>query len=597
MHSYISPFTNLYINKIVWCIYVHAHDDTTFSTSTGHVVDTTYKDYNTNYKTTHPVITRIYAKPYVYRTGSETRQDYDSVSSISTNTVFTFGLFTEYPFSVGNGHAIDYCLFDLQNSSSTTITLFGRYNTASQNLGNSAYIYAVGIGDCKSNGNTSAFRIYQDENIDTVLENALRTIACFGFYFVLDTAYVNEPLDSEYVYMGVIPDNGITHGVYTHGTANRDNPNWGWSGSKDSPYDYTKPPGPVYDDSTSLPSLPLFSMPHNVYADGIHTLLYGLLEGVRDLAWGLYGEYFYGQEPLACIVGARRIFCRFPTEYVSREPIPVRVGKYEPENVSCTTLYTEWARYDLGTQYIEPYYENFLDYEPYTSLSLYVPYCGSMILPASVFIGHDCNITININIRTGDMQAIIFVDNIEYATMSGECSLELPINGYAIADYIAQKKNLQNQVYQGYMNMAMGTLGHFAGASISASMGNVAGVGAQLGMSALSLVEGMSTIDLLKWECDHLQPRPLEIQKAASEITAINCLTPYILVLRPKLMDDFNEENYSKTVGHACYAAGNLSDFHGFTQCIDALLDGISCTHTERLMIMKALQEGVILDG
>ena len=164
-HRYISPFTNLYINKIVWVIYVKAATDTTLAS----IYTYTYADYTVNHKVDHPVIMQIYAEPYFYRTVSANRQNYNSTSSISShpNTVISLGLFTEYNLpNTGSNTAIDYACFD--GDRTTNLLLFGKRNE-SDNISNSMYKYIVAVGNVKTNGNNSALKVYQDENIDTVL--------------------------------------------------------------------------------------------------------------------------------------------------------------------------------------------------------------------------------------------------------------------------------------------------------------------------------------------------------------------------------------------------------------------------------------------
>ena len=74
----------------------------------------------------------------------------------------------------------------------------------------------------------------------------------------------------------------------------------------------------------------------------------------------------------------------------------------------------------------------------------------------------------------------------------------------------------------------------------------------------------------------------------------MDCVTPFIFIERPTFLEGYDEENFSKINGFACYEVVNSSDCQGYTEGINPLLDGISCTLNEREMIVAALREGCI---
>lgn len=52
-------------------------------------------------------------------------------------------------------------------------------------------------------------------------------------------------------------------------------------------------------------------------------------------------------------------------------------------------------------------YANYLDYEPHTTVSLEIPFCGEVPIPASACIGGAIDVVLNCNITTGDICATI----------------------------------------------------------------------------------------------------------------------------------------------------------------------------------------------
>ena len=185
--------------------------------------------------------------------------------------------------------------------------------------------------------------------------------------------------------------------------------------------------------------------------------------------------------------------------------IHILIGAWDSTVISTEFLTGyEYRRFELGSKKIWPKYGNFLDYEPYTTLSIYIPYCGSMKLDTSIFMGHNCKITMNVNTRTGEVMAIIFVDNIEYASLQGDTSIDLPVQGLAASQYNGQKKQLQYAEAQLVSQTATSTLGYATGMTISASMDNTAGAVMQAGMLTSNLINTAIQDAKINYELSHV---------------------------------------------------------------------------------------------
>lgn len=423
--------------------------------------------------------------------------------------------------------------------------------------------------------------------------------------------------------LGIVDENGHTHGEYTRGMANPTAPNWGWSNTTQSPYDPSIPPDPNnYSYITELPDWNetdqnYFASKIEGFSDEkiqIQNLIDSITqiadvsyqtipEGLEAIANGSYMKKFVYQEPMKCILDYRKIFLK-PVQMhaVGTKTIPVGSFICNLPNLPFTGYeIPKYRRIDVGSLEIKRVFNNFLDFEPYSQAYLYIPFCGMKQLPMNIFSGHTINIKMNINNYTGELQVLIFVDRIEWGTMDGMASEELPLIGETSMTASAQKRSLQHQIDMTQFNKMTGVMGSLAGASISAAMGNPLGVITQAAGAGLKSLGLNSEIKQLNFELKHTVPEALAIQKGASEIAAQNVLTPFILLQTPKIManEDESEEEmlamYNKTIGRACLKSGTLGQFSGFTQCSAANLDGISCTYTEKKMILEALMEGVIL--
>ena len=441
---------------------------------------------------------------------------------------------------------------------------------------------------------------YAEPYSENVKNEIIKAAACFCNYFIADVRptspynALNVPLTDDSVYLGYPDDKGISHGQWTRGTDNEDNPVWDWEDTTDSDYDYSKAVDPnTYEHETPLPNITnLYATPYNVYYDGSGNTLKNIVASIASLDPTFYSLMFIGQEPLSNIIGARRVFMKPP---IHGNTTTIKLGAYDTE-IASDVLIEEVKRIEIGSKLIYPIYDNFMDYEPYTTISLYVPYCGSLKLPTSIFMGHYCKLTINANTRTGDLDCIVFVDNIEFATLKGCCAFDMAVSGLAMSEYAQRERQIQYAIEDNSMQMLSSTFGHVAGATISGSFGNTGGVAMQAGMAAIDLERAFVQNSRLKFELNHIAPNSLLIQKSSANVSPLNVLQPFIFIERPVFEQGYNEEKYAKTVGHTCYRLGNLSEFKGLTICADARLDGLTCTLKEQEMILAALQEGVILD-
>lgn len=68
-----------------------------------------------------------------------------------------------------------------------------------------------------------------------------------------------------------------------------------------------------------------------------------------------------------------------------------------------------WVQINAGSfsTSLEGPYKNYLDFEPYTTVSLEIPYCGEISIPASACIDGSIDVVMNCNISNGDVCATV----------------------------------------------------------------------------------------------------------------------------------------------------------------------------------------------
>lgn len=448
---------------------------------------------------------------------------------------------------------------------------------------------------------------YQIPYSDEIYDNICRAVATFGYIFVTDgTLTLPSAMNTNNICFPVITDDGIAHGDYTRGQDNLTNDLYNADSTRDKDYNPINPPHNQYYDHTDLPRGG--GIANNWYSDKTAGTveprmdLGKLFQAIADVADNPNNQQFLFQEPLKNILDYRRILLTQPwgERPISSSAIPL--GSFIAQSPNTFVGFKDFPRYrrvTLGSFSFDREFNNFLDFEPYTQAILYVPYCGIKQLPMNIFAGHTVNIYMNADNTTGVLQVLIFVDNIEWGTLSGMASEELPLVGETALTAANTKRELDYQQGQLEWGKMIGMGGSIAGASISAANRNPVGLIAQ-GASALFKNYYYNTQQAeLQYQINHTKPEPLTIQKGDSSIDKMNVQYPFIMIQSPVIIGDDTIENikrnYGRTKGFKCCETGVIGDFSGLTKCSAANLNGISCTYTEKKMILEALQEGVIL--
>ena len=602
-NRYITPYTDFNIKKILWSVYVNCSQ-----TVGGALSSFTFNDYKNNQMTTYPIINAIYAIPYVETSDSPiTRSNTFGGNYPCTFKPAIFNGFSVYT-TVITDYFDDYAIFTEDRN--YTLLLFG---SSAQNNNNR---YTVGVGNCKRKY-TSPRATYQDENLNDVLESALKTIACFGFYFVLDgTTHINDPLDSEYVYMGVIPENGITHGEYTHGAANRNNANWSMTNTKTSDYDYKKKPT---DTTTVFGSNTLYNTFIQYYAmspaqlNNLCSVVYTYINSVdtstEDINKAIT-KTFYTNNPLDVIVSLKKLPFNIVDYFgISSTAVPVKLGNLANMSATGYKLNGQYTVVNFGSFTVEPAFGNsFLDYSPYTYAELIIPFCGSTRIDAALFMGKTLNLKMVVDLYTGACTCYILVGNLCIDSVSGNCAIDIPVTGIQSADFQNSVQNAITNVKNARLQIkAFDRKGAIAAGvvpenSLTSALGNVVSkIGKNLGNipSAFADTEQtkvQNTFDLQKanYDLEHVQTPFNSVGSQSAANSYVEEMQARIIIYRPILSDDFDAGVYASTVGHACMKEGTVSAFSGLT--VGSInVSGIVASEQEKQLIQSAFASGVYL--
>lgn len=217
---------------------------------------------------------------------------------------------------------------------------------------------------------------------------------------------------------------------------------------------------------------------------------------------------------------------------------------------------------DLGECTFFTKFKNFLDYEPYTTAQLYIPYIGVVPVSTAEFMGHRISVKIIVDYTTGAGTAIVFKDDIPFIYRNGVVGVSIPMTGN---DSVSYASTVIGNVVSGAV-----------GGATSIASGNIGGMVS----SAEKLYSGFAT--------------GTNYQEASASSPSVATWQPqhcYFIIDRPILNVP---DNYGRTIGFACEKTGKLSDFKGFTVVSNPEIN-FRCTDSERQYIVNMLQGGVFV--
>lgn len=218
-------------------------------------------------------------------------------------------------------------------------------------------------------------------------------------------------------------------------------------GGGDNPYDPGGPskPGdlpPGTFDNTSDP-IPIDPLPTLSAADTGFTRIYNpTLSQVQALArylwtdpdvlqtiWNHIKQIF--EDPMQAIIGFNLVPCKVPDGGTRSFAL-----MFIDTGVQMTAAKNQFVDVDCGTLKIDRYYGSALDQSPYTKISCFLPYIGTVNLNTDEVMGTELHVVYRIDIVSGSCVAYILVDGNAIYQYSGHCAITIPINSADFSSYV-----------------------------------------------------------------------------------------------------------------------------------------------------------------
>lgn len=307
----------------------------------------------------------------------------------------------------------------------------------------------------------------------------------------------------------------------------------------------------------------------NVKASSLYTIWNPTQDQLNNLATFLWSTDFVDlikkvlQSPMDAMIS----LALFPITPESDGTHVINLG-YVPSGVSALRVSNQFQTFQTSGLVVPHKYNSYLDYSPYTTAEIYLPFIGFKSLNINDVMGKTVSVNYNIDMLSGTCTAIVKVDGNSMYSYSGNMALFLPLSAGNWARM---------------MNSIFGAIGGVA--SMGAGIAGVMSGSALLGSTATA-VSGARTLGNLE---SNSVSRSGEIVGNAG---ILGDYQPFIVVTRP--IND-KPSTYNSNIGQTYNKSVQLGTLSGFTIVDEAHIEGMSATETEKKEIERLLKEGVIL--
>ena len=331
--------------------------------------------------------------------------------------------------------------------------------------------------------------------------------------------------------------------------------------------DGTLPPGGLDSvDPTDVPDVPSVSAANCGFMT-IYNPSAAQLKSLSDFLWSgafdldTYKKLF--SDPMESIIGLSIV----PIAPDTAGSKNVTFGSID-SGVSMPYLSSQYKKLECGSVNIEKYVGCFMDYSPYTKISIYLPYIGIRDLSPDDITGGSISVTYIVDVLTG--ACACFISHSSKGVLysyNGSCISNIPLTAANFSGAI------QNAV-----SAIIGGVGVVAGMATGAAPVTAAGVAGLLNSAANTAINS--------------KPHIQRSGNLGGSAGIMSVQKPFIIIERPNLSVPNQVQHY---VGQTSNLTRYLGECSGFTMVEYIHLHDIPATSEELREIENLLKGGVIL--
>ena len=290
---------------------------------------------------------------------------------------------------------------------------------------------------------------------------------------------------------------------------------------------------------------------------GLLSTVYVMTETrLKQLASFLWSDDFFqnikllNNSPIENIVSCKVIPCS-----ASGTDSPIKLGNVSTGVNGDKT--SSSMRVQIGSLAIPKYYNSFLDYAPYTKLTIFLPFIGFKELDTNVFMGKTLKLYYVFDFITGAVKAQIFANNIYCMSFDATAGIDIPITASNRA-----------QVEASYIKSALSVGGSIASGNPLVAVGGL--------LESANAQYHYNTQGTFSPSCGFHDTR-----------------LAYVIYDRPTAQ---YPTTYNHNCGKPCLLSRNLGSVSGYTEVDRGIeLSGIPCTESERKEILDLITTGIFL--
>jgi len=275
--------------------------------------------------------------------------------------------------------------------------------------------------------------------------------------------------------------------------------------------------------------------------------------------------------PIDAIMG----FGIIPLNPVTGAERTLKIGNIDT-GVNVTPITEQYYQVDCGTLYLDNYFDTYLEFEPYSTLEIFLPFCGCMQLSADDFYrrkkeypgGGKINVKYNVDILSGSCVAFISCYDANGATtmtyeFSGNLLTQIPITG---------------NDFSGLYNAVLGIAGNVVSGVAHAATGNAAGILGDVVNAAHNVTSAKPSIN--------------RSGTIGGSYGLLANRKPFLIRNIPREAAAWAQNTFQ---GYPSHITTAIKSINGYTEFEKVYTDNIPASDNELKEIVQILETGVIL--
>lgn len=353
------------------------------------------------------------------------------------------------------------------------------------------------------------------------------------------------------------------------------------------------PAGP--GDDVDIPATPSIS----AGSSGLVTLYNPTLPQLQYLANYLWSGAFdlssfkkIFANPMDCILGLSIVPVEIPNGHIQS----ISVGNVST-GINVSTAGADYVEVNCGTLEVPRVFNSYLDYSPFTTVDIYLPYIGvrhldtDNIIPGAGESTRSVKVVYKVDLFSGACIAFIKCGGSVMYSYAGQCATQIPVTG-----------NSWTELYKAIAGVATSAIGGFSASSTFASNRQTTQIGkgggdvfhrhSSMSSSNSASRSGGADAASIADVVFAAKPRVDRTGTLSSAVGLLGVQRPYLIIRRPVPCIPRRQNEFT---GYPSNMFKQLSELSGYVEMEEIHLEHLPATENEVEEIYSLLKSGVII--